>query len=125
MTWRRLAAVLLLLGACSTHVSGEASECVTLWNDGGPRGSVATEGYTLADVIPNENKAGQRGCGLLFHSGHGEPWQLYGIIIENGAIGNWTSVAGSSWGTDSPEGPIQVTVGVHSNGSLSPAEAYA
>jgi hypothetical protein len=119
MKWSRIGAVLLLLGACSTH-GAEADECISLWNHGGPRSAVAAEGYALADVSAGENKAGQWGCGFLFHSRPREPWRIYGVIVENGAVvGNWGStVTGSSWGSDSPEGPTLVTVGVRSDGSL-------
>lgn len=119
MKWPRIGAVLLLLGACSTHDLAEAGECITLWNDGGPRSVVAAEGHAVADVRAGENKAGQWGCSFLFHSRPREPWRIYGVIVEEGAVvGNWDSAAGSSWGTDSPEGPILVTVGVRSDGSL-------
>jgi hypothetical protein len=116
----RIGAVLLLLGACSTH-EAEAAECITLWNDGGPRGVVAAEGHTVAEVTAGENKAGQWGSGFLFHSRPRELWRFYGVIVRDGAVGNWGSMAGSSWGTNSPEGPIQITVAVRSDGSLDEA----
>ena len=122
MKWTRVGAVLLLLGACSTHDLEEAGECITFWNEGGPRGLVAAEGHADADVTAGENKAGQRGCGFFFHSGPRKPWRFYGVIVEDGAVvGNWDSMAGSSWGTDSPEGAILVTVRVRSDGSLNKA----
>ena len=122
MNWPRIGAVLLLLGGCSSH-GVETGECIVLWNSGGPRSVVAAEGYTAADVTDGENKAGQLGCGFLFHSRPREPWRFYGVIVRDGAVvGNWDStVTGSSWGTDSPEGPILVTVGVRSDGSLTEA----
>jgi hypothetical protein len=120
MKWPRICAFLLLLGACSPH-GAEAAECITLWNDGGPRGVVAAEGYAVADVTAGENKAGQWGRGFLFHSRPHEPWRFYGVIVEDGAVGDWDSMAGSSWGTDSPEGAILVTVNVRSDGSLNEA----
>jgi hypothetical protein len=117
MRWRTTGAILLLLGGCSTHVS--ANECIAHWNDGGPRDVVAAEGYATVDVTAGENKAGQWGCGFLFHSRSGEPWRIYVITVEDGAvIGDWSSAVGSSWGTDSPDGPIRVTVEVRPNGSL-------
>jgi hypothetical protein len=122
-TWPRIGVVLVLLGSCSSHVSAEAGECINLWNDGGPHGIVATEGYTVADVTPGENKAGQWGCGFLFHSHPGDPWRFYGITMEDGGFGNWDTVTGSSWGTDSPEASNVVTVGVRSEGSLNETSA--
>jgi hypothetical protein len=112
-------ALLLLSGGCSTPVSAEARECIAHWNDSGPRGIVAEEGYVLAELTAGENKAGQGECGFLFHAGEGEPWRVYGIIVEGGAaLGTWSSQAGSAWGTDSPEGEIVATVHVRTDGGL-------
>jgi hypothetical protein len=117
MGWRLLGAAMLVLAACSSQAS--AGECIAHWNDSGPRDVVATEKHSAADITAGRNKAGQWGCGLLFHSGEGEPWRIYTIIVAAGTVaGNWDSMAGSSWGIDSPEGPIQVTVGVTSDGTL-------
>ena len=120
MGWRPIGAALLVLGACASRVS--ADECIAHWNDNGPRDVVAAEKYSVSDVTAGQNKAGQWGCGLLFHSGEEEPWRIYVIIVEAGSVaGNWDSMAGSSWGIDSPEGPIQVMTGVNSDGTLDSA----
>jgi hypothetical protein len=116
---RTIGAVLALSGACASPIPAEAQACIALWNEGGPRGVIAAEGYTEADVNAGENKASQRECGFRFHSASGEPWRIYGAIIEDDAVvGDWVSVTGSQWGDDSPEGDVDVTVGVAPDGSL-------
>jgi hypothetical protein len=111
-------AVLLLVTACSPV---SATDCISHWNQDGPHRDVAAEGYVVAEITSGENKAGPWGCGVLFHSGRGEPWRIYGAIVDGGVVGRWDSQSGSSWGTDSPEGPIDANVPVRSDGSLAKA----
>jgi hypothetical protein len=119
VNWRAIAAVLVLSAGCSTGIPAEAQECIALWNQSGPRRAIAAETYAVADVIAGENKANQHECGFRFHSAPGEPWRIYGAIIEDRAmVGNWISVTGLRWGDDSPEGPVDVTVAVALDGSL-------
>ena len=82
---------------------------------------MAAEDYAVAEITAGENKAGQWGCGVLFHSGRGKPWRVYVSIVDGGVVGRWDSQGGSSWGTDSPEGPIDATGRVRSDGSLAKA----
>jgi hypothetical protein len=111
-------AVLLIVTACSPVSS---TDCISHWNKGGPHAEVATEGYAVAEITAGENKAGQWGCGVLLHSGRGEPWRFYGALVDGGVVGQWDSQGGSSWQTDSPEGPIDASVRVRSDGSLANA----
>ncbi len=109
-------AVLVLVAGCSGPLS--AADCVTHWNESGPHADVAAERFAIAEISAGDNKAGQWGCGLLFHTGPGKPWRDYVAIVEGGVAGHWDSQGGSSWGNDSPEGPIQATVRVRADGTL-------
>lgn len=107
---------MLLQAACSASLS--VDDCIRHWNDGGPRGVVAEEGYALAEVYAGRNKAAQWGCGMVFHSDRGEPWRSFGAIVEESSVGVWDTQTGESWGTDSPEGADPTTVGVRTDGTL-------
>jgi hypothetical protein len=76
VNWRTIGAVLVISASCSSCIPAEAQECIELWNEGGPRRTIAAEAYAVADVTAGENKASQRECGFLFHSAGGEPWRI-------------------------------------------------
>jgi hypothetical protein len=109
-------AVLVLLAGCSKPLP--ATDCISHWNESGPHADVAFDGFATAEVTAAENKAGQWQCGLLFHSDRGEPWRIYWTSLDEGTLGLWGTVGGSSWGTDSPEGPIEAMVRVTLDGRL-------
>jgi hypothetical protein len=117
MSWGLVPLVLLPLAGCSS-VSGQARDCIDEWNRDGPHAEVAAEGFSVAELTAGENKALQPGCGLLFHTDPGRPWRIYWVVWNEDVRGPWGYVGGSSWGTDSPEGEVETTVQVRTDGTL-------
>jgi hypothetical protein len=111
-------ALLIAAVGCSTPLTGSAADCVAWWNRYGDHATIATEGYAVAEVTAGENKAGQSGCGALFHSAPRRPWRVYGGVLQGDAVRRWDTQAGSSWTVDSPEGPIDATLRVRPDGTL-------
>jgi len=109
-------ALLIAAVGCSSFFS--ASDCVASWNEDGPHATIAAEGYVVAEISVGENKAGQTGCGALFHSAPRRPWRVYGGVVEGRTVLRWDTQAGSSWTVDSPEGPIDATARVRPDGTL-------
>jgi hypothetical protein len=109
--------LLVAAGGCSG--SFKPSDCVAAWNEDGPHAAIAAEGLAVAEITVGEDKAGQTGCGALFHSAPRQPWRFYGGVVEGGMVVRWDTQAGSSWTVDSPEGPIDATVRVRPDGGLS------
>ena len=107
-----------LFAAVGCASSFKASDCVAAWNEDGPHAVIAAEGFTVAEIGVGEDKAGQTGCGAIFHSAPRRSWRFYGGVVEGGTVLRWDTQAGSSWTVDSPEGPTDATVRVRPGGTL-------
>ncbi len=91
----------LVASGCGSNFS-DAGLCAQMWNNDVP--TDLSERFTEAIVYPWTDKADDDGCGVMFVSGTGEPWVLFGGVVEDDRVATWDRVAGDRWGEDSPEG---------------------
>jgi hypothetical protein len=111
-----------VLSACTLTLAPDAGRCARIWNDQPP--ADLSESFDEAITYDWTDKADDDGCGVIFLSGDGRPWVIFGGVVENGRVGQWSRVDGERWGADSPEGdaPTEPNVVVLPGGILSASQ---
>jgi len=109
--------LVLTLAGCGSTSASRAGRCARIWNEEPP--ADLSEGFDEAIVYRWTDKAGDDGCGVIFHSGRGSEWVIFGGVVDDGRVGHWSRVVGERWGEDSPEGgPTEPNVTVLPGGLL-------
>ena len=94
----------IALSVCSARPEPDAARCARIWND--RPGADLSDRFDEAIAYPWTDKAGDDGCGVIFVSGVGGPWVMFGGVVLDGRVGDWSRVEGERWGEDSPEGDV-------------------
>jgi hypothetical protein len=107
-----------LLGACRSPAPSDAERCAKIWNADVPADMSGR--FQRAVVYRWTDKAEDDGCGVLFISRAGGEWSLFGGVVLDDRVREWSRVSGERWGQDSPEGgPTEMNASVLPGGQLS------
>ena len=119
VAWVMLVLVLVMVGCSATRGPAAPTRCVRMWNATVPED--ASDDFDRAIVYRWTDKADDDGCGIIFLSGAGAPWIIFGGVVVDDRVSHWTRVFGERWGEDSPEGdtPTEPNVRVLPGGLLS------
>jgi hypothetical protein len=94
----------MMLVGCDSTTASEPARCARIWNEEPP--ADLSERFDEAIVYRWTDKAGDDGCGVIFHSGRGSEWVIFGGGVDDGHVTHWSREVGEGWGEDSPEGDV-------------------
>jgi hypothetical protein len=106
------------LAGCTSTGTSDAGRCAMIWNEDPPVD--LSDRFDEAIAYRWIDEADDDGCGVVFVSGDGRPWTIFGGVVADDRVEHWSRVDGERWGEDSPEGgPTEPNVVVLPGGVLS------